>query len=141
MPDWIAAGWKEYSRRLPRHLRLELVEIPAARSSGRRARDEEGQALLARCPDDSVRVALDEAGKAWSTADFARRMEDWLDDGRSIALLIGGADGHGDELRSSCDSCWSLSRLTLPHMLVRVVLAEQIYRAWSLLSGHPYHRE
>jgi len=141
MPDWIAAGWREYSRRMPRQLRLELVEVPPARSQGARARDDEGQALLARCPDNAVRVALDESGHSWSTTDLARRMGGWLEDGRPIALLVGGADGHGDELLAACDSCWSLSRLTLPHMLVRVVLAEQIYRTWSLLSGHPYHRE
>ncbi|MGB0513534.1 MAG: 23S rRNA (pseudouridine(1915)-N(3))-methyltransferase RlmH, partial [Wenzhouxiangellaceae bacterium] len=138
---WIAAGWKEYSRRLPRHMRLRLIEVPPARGSGVKARDLEGQTLLARCPDNAVRVALDESGSSWSTAELARRMSRWLEHGRPVALLIGGAEGHGAGLRSACDACWSLSRLTFPHMLVRVVLAEQIYRAWSLLSGHPYHRE
>jgi 23S rRNA (pseudouridine1915-N3)-methyltransferase len=141
MPGWVEQGWNEYARRLPRQLEIGLDAIAPSRARGEAGAREEGEALLRRCPRDSVRIALDGGGAAWTTPDFAGRLEQWMMDGRPVALLIGGADGHVPATLSRCDAAWSLGPLTLPHMLVRVVVAEQLYRAWTLVSGHPYHRQ
>ena len=140
MPEWIAGGWHEYARRMPPAIDLELIEVSPPRGSGADASRRESAALLARCRRCDLRIAVDGRGTAWSTKDLAKRMDGWMMHGESIALLVGGAAGHSPELRSQCSACWSLSSLTMPHMLVRVILAEQIYRAWTMLSGHPYHR-
>ncbi|MBS3744848.1 MAG: 23S rRNA (pseudouridine(1915)-N(3))-methyltransferase RlmH [Wenzhouxiangellaceae bacterium] len=140
MPDWIARGWHEYARRMPPAIDLELIEVVPPRATGGDERRREGDALLARCPASGVRIALDERGAAWSTRELAQRMDDWLMQGESVSLLIGGAAGHSPELAAQCSARWSLSALTFPHMLVRVIVAEQLYRAWTVLSGHPYHR-
>lgn len=143
-PRWVSEGMEDFARRLPRHLRLRLVEVPpgAARRSGdrERARAEEANGLLAGA-GDAIIVALDEAGEAWRSRDLARRLEGWLQEGQDVAFLMGGADGLDPRCHAAARHCWSLSALTLPHLLVRVVLAEQLYRAWTLLEGHPYHRE
>ncbi|MDT8410051.1 MAG: 23S rRNA (pseudouridine(1915)-N(3))-methyltransferase RlmH [Wenzhouxiangellaceae bacterium] len=142
MPDWIASGWNEYARRLPRHIRLELIELvaPARSQDPHETRRREGQALLARCRSPGYTVALDEHGRQWSTQDLASRLEHWQMMGESVNLCIGGASGHCPELLARSDVRWSLGALTFPHMLVRVIVGEQLYRAWTLLSGHPYHR-
>ncbi len=145
MPGWVAEGYREYARRLPRECALELVEIPP----GRRARNadiarilrEEGERMLAAIPKGARPVALDVAGRAWDTPGLARQLGAWLEEGRDLALLVGGPEGLAPEVRARAELAWSLSPLTLPHPLVRVVVAEQIYRAFSLLRGHPYHRE
>ena len=139
MPDWMGRGWKEYARRLPRQIELELVEVQSPRG-GSQAGGREGRALIQRAPRPGTRVALHERGTCWSTRDVADRLERWMMHGDAVSLLIGGASGHSDELLDACDACWSLGPLTFPHMLVRVILAEQIYRAWTVVSGHPYHR-
>lgn len=141
MPDWIARGWHEYARRMPPQIGLELIEVAPPRATGGDERKREGEALLARCAPDGPRIALDEHGSEWSTRDLAGRLDDWMMTGESVSLIVGGASGHSKELLSACTARWSLSRLTFPHMLVRVIVSEQIYRAWTLLSGHPYHRE
>lgn len=138
MPSWVAEGWREYVRRMPPHLSLELIEIPV-RGSGRRKPDA-GRALLERVPAGARTVALDPGGRPWSTRDLARNLEDWQTDGAPVAFLIGAADGLGDEVRKACSQHWSLGPLTLPHMLVRVLVAEQLYRAHTILANHPYHR-
>jgi 23S rRNA (pseudouridine1915-N3)-methyltransferase len=143
MPRWVAEGFQEYARRLPREcaLRLREVDLPQ-RLRGlppEQGRAAEGERLLAAVPAGAARVALDERGSPWSTAELARRLQGWLGGGRDVALLVGGADGLAPACREGAE-VWSLSPLTLPHMLVRVVVAEQIYRAWSILAGHPYHR-
>ncbi len=122
---------------------LELVQVPpAARKQlpPERVRALEGERLLGRVGTRDVLIALDERGGLWSTADLAERLSDWRMQGNDVAFLIGGADGLADVCRDRADAVLSLSAMTLPHALVRVVLAEQLYRAWSLLSGHPYHR-
>ena len=141
MPDWVEQGWREYARRLPPQIDLELIALapPAGRRDGSNRR-REGRLLLERSPRDATLIALDGTGEQWSTQALARRMEQWMMQGAPVALLVGGADGHSDEVRSASAARWSLGRLTFPHMLVRVIVAEQIYRAWTLLSGHPYHR-
>lgn len=144
MPAWVAAGWAEYRKRLSRDLPLDLVEIAAgARGKGRdprRARVEEGQAVLAALDRDVHVVALDGGGKVWSSTELAAQLGQWRMAGRDLALLIGGPDGHAPEVLERADQRWSLGPLTLPHMLVRLVVAEQLYRAVTIVQGHPYHR-
>lgn len=143
-PKWVEAGFDEFATRMPRHLGIDLIEISpgAARKSGdvERAREQEAEALLAAAGTARI-VALDERGTAWSTRDLAHRLEQFMQAGGDTAFLIGGADGLAKRCRHQADHCWSLSALTLPHLLVRVVLAEQLYRAFTLLEGHPYHRD
>lgn len=142
MPGWVAEGWREYARRMPPRLEVNLVEVAAPRDrAGADVRALESEALLARCREPGVTIALDEAGSAWSTRELAARLDDWMMDGDPVNLLVGGAGGHHPDLLARCRRSWSLGRLTFPHMLVRVIVAEQLYRAWTLLSGHPYHRE
>lgn len=144
-PAWVDAGFDGYRTRFPREWRFESATIPTARrgknASPARARDAEGQALLARLNPAEQLVLLDEQGKQQSSRELADRLADWQSDGRDIAFVIGGPDGVSDACRERAAFTLSLSRLTLPHGLARVVLAEQLYRAASLLSGHPYHRE
>ncbi|UCH49601.1 MAG: 23S rRNA (pseudouridine(1915)-N(3))-methyltransferase RlmH [Betaproteobacteria bacterium] len=146
-PDWISSGFQEYTRRMPRELPVVLTEIrPAARPSKNaaqinRARATEADRILAAVPSDGVKVALDERGKTITTAELAGRLEDWMSDGRDVCFLIGGADGLDGAVRDRADFVLSLSRLTMPHALVRVVLAEQLYRAISIIRKHPYHRD
>lgn len=143
MPAWVQGGFADYAARLPRELKLELVEVPlAARGKNAdlaRVRQAEGAVLLGRAGDAKL-IALDERGESWSSADLAHQLKSWMQSGRDLALLVGGPDGHSSQVLEQADARWSLSRLTLPHALVRVVLVEQLYRAWSLLANHPYHR-
>jgi len=144
MPAWVTAGYREYARRLPRECSLQLVEIAPGRrgrsGTAARARTEEGRKMLAALPKDCRVIALDVGGAAWSTGTLARHLQDWLGAGRDVALLVGGPDGLAPACVDRADASWSLSPLTFPHALVRVLLAEQLYRAWTLGTGHPYHR-
>ncbi|MDB5969407.1 MAG: rlmH [Hydrocarboniphaga sp.] len=144
MPDWVRTAFDDYVRRLPRELRMELVEIPlAARGKNAdiaRARQIEGERVLKALPDGLRTVALDERGASWSSLDLADQLKRWQQDGRDVALLVGGPDGHAPDVLKRAEQKWSLSPLTLPHALVRVLIAEQIYRATTLIAGHPYHR-
>ena len=144
MPDWIAAGYAEYARRLPRDYALELVELkPEARDRGRTT----AQLLAAEAlridaaTTGCLRIALDERGSAWTTRMLADRLGRWRDEARAVAFVIGSADGLDLAMKRAADERFALSALTLPHGLVRVVLAEQLYRAVALLAGHPYHRD
>jgi 23S rRNA (pseudouridine1915-N3)-methyltransferase len=144
MPGWVAEGFAEYRKRLSHELPLELVELkPGARGKGRddaRAVHEEGVSILAAIGRDTHVVALDGRGRTWSSEELAAQLANWRMAGRDLAFLIGGPDGHAPEVLARADQRWSLGPLTLPHMLVRLVLAEQLYRASTLLAGHPYHR-
>jgi len=144
MPDWVETGWKEYARRLPGDCPLELKEIkPEPRTSGKTAAQmmqAEARRIEAAIPPASLRIALDEHGKDISTMALARELENWRTSGQDIVFLIGGPDGLDAELKRSCHGKLRLSSLTLPHPMVRVLLAEQLYRAWSIMTGHPYHR-
>ena len=144
MPSWVVEGSREYAKRLPRECTLQLVEIPPAKRhkslTAEQARQQEGQAILAALPKDCSVVALDVRGKSWSTETLAAQLDNWLVSGRDVALLVGGPDGLSDACLERADQRWSLSRLTYPHPLVRIVLAEQLYRAWTITTGHPYHR-
>ena len=106
-----------------------------------RAKADEGQRILAKLSDDEWVVALDERGRNWSSPQLAKKLGTWMDSGRNVALLIGGADGLHPDVLARADQKWSLSAAVYPHALVRVMVAEQLYRAWALRSGHPYHRE
>lgn len=144
MPAWVEAGYSEYARRLTGEIRLELVEIPAIRRGKSadlaRVRETEGERMLAALnPGDRV-VAFDVGGQTLSTEAMAGEFRRSLPQGHNIALLVGGPEGLADCALARARERWSLSALTLPHPLVRVVIAEQVYRCWSLLRGHPYHR-
>lgn len=145
MPGWVDAGFADYAKRMPRECRLELVEI--ALSSKRRSGDvaravrEEGDRMLAATERSALLVALDVRGKVLDTPQLANHLKGWMRDGRNVDLLVGGPDGLAPACLEKAESRWSLSPLTLPHGLVRVVVAEQMYRAISILKGHPYHRE
>lgn len=145
MPSWVEAGYQEYARRLPRECRLELVEIAAAKRGKQadiaRIMAKEAEAVKAAIQPGDWVVALDVLGKNWSTPELANQLTRWQDQGRNVALLVGGPEGLTDELRNMANQKWSLSALTLPHPLVRVVVAEALYRAWTVTVNHPYHRE
>jgi 23S rRNA (pseudouridine1915-N3)-methyltransferase len=147
MPAWINIGFNEYAQRMPREARVELIEVkPAARAgSGEKSTQQwlalEAGRIRAAMPARACIVVLDESGTSMATADLARRIERWRRDAVDVAFVIGGADGTAGALKKEAAMLLALSPLTLPHGLCRVVLAEQLYRAVSLLAGHPYHRE
>jgi 23S rRNA (pseudouridine1915-N3)-methyltransferase len=144
MPAWVDQGYAEYAKRLPQECALRLHEIPAGKRGKNadiaRLRRQEGEKMVAATPKGARVVALEVKGKAWTTEELAARMEVWMADGRDVALLIGGPEGTEPAVSAAADERWSLSPLTLPHPLVRIVVAEQLYRAWSVIKGHPYHR-
>ena len=148
-PAWVVAGFEDYARRMPREARIELTEIKPAPRSGRaqsvvsisRLLGAEKSRFLAALPSGCVRIALDERGKQLTTADLARKLTAWMQEGRDVAFMIGSADGLDRELKTSSDLLLGLSAMTLPHAMVRVMLAEQLYRATSMIQNHPYHRE
>ena len=145
MPAWINAGFTEYAQRMPREARVELTEIKSAARAGGKSTQQwlalEAQRISAALPVRAHKVVLDERGKTLTTAELARRLARWKQDGVDVCFIIGGADGTARALQQDADLLLSLSPLTLPHGLCRVILAEQLYRAASLLAGHPYHRE
>ncbi len=145
MPDWITAGFNEYAKRMPREAKIELVEIkPEPRTTGKttaQIMEAEAQRILAALPQGCLRIALDERGAQPTTKRLAEQMRDWMGEGRDVAFIIGGADGLHDSVKQAAQHLMALSSLTLPHAMVRVLLAEQLYRAHSLLHNHPYHRE
>ena len=145
MPAWIQEGFQEYVRRMPPEIRVELIELkPDDRGSGKttdKAKALEGARILAALPEGSELIALDEKGRAVTTQGLSVMLAGWMRDGSSPTFVIGGADGLSEEVKQRAGKLVSLSPLTLPHALVRVVLAEQLYRAWSILARHPYHRE
>jgi 23S rRNA (pseudouridine1915-N3)-methyltransferase len=143
-PRWVADGFAEYRKRLSHWLPLELVEVaPGGRGKGRdtaRAIADEGARVLAAVAGDVHVVALDGRGKPWRSEELAARMEHWRGQGRDLAFLVGGPEGHADDVLARADESWSLGPATLPHMLVRLLVAEQLYRACAMLANHPYHR-
>lgn len=144
MPRWVQEGYQEYAKRLPSECALKLVEItPGHRGKSadisRTIRDE-GERMLKAIPGNCQVIALDVKGKSWSTEQLSGQLDEWMNQGRDLALLVGGPEGLAEACLHRADGRWSLSPLTMPHPLVRVVAAEQLYRAWSILRNHPYHR-
>jgi 23S rRNA (pseudouridine1915-N3)-methyltransferase len=144
-PDWAEAAWADFAKRFPPEMRLELKALKTEpRHGGRTAAQcmaAEAARIEAACPKGARRVVLDERGSRLTTVQLAERLRFWHGDGRDVALVIGGPDGLDPAVKSSADETLRLSDLTLPHAFVRVLLAEALYRAWSVTEGHPYHRE
>ncbi len=144
MPAWVEQGVQDYAVRMPRELKLQWREIPLAK----RGKDNnaqllcrrEGEQILKAVPEGDKVIALDVLGVSWSTEELARKLNDWQMSGHNYSLLIGGPDGLSPQCLARASQQWSLSKLTLPHTLVRVLLAEQLYRAWTITVKHPYHR-
>lgn len=145
LPNWVQAGYEEYAKRLTGDCRLQLIEIEAGKRGKNadiaRILQNEGERMLAAIPIHSCIIALDVQGQLWNTPQLSQQLQKWQFMGRDISLLIGGPEGLAPACSAKAELKWSLSPLTFPHPLVRVVVAEQLYRAWSLLRGHPYHRE
>lgn len=145
MPDWVNFAYTNYAQRLPRDCSLQLIEIPAAKRSKNQQPslwiEKEGQLILKAIEPSDWVVALEVKGQSWSTERLAENIKQWQQMGNNIALLVGGPDGLSADCLSRANVKWSLSALTIPHPLVRVILSEAIYRAWSVTINHPYHRE
>jgi len=143
-PAWVREGFTDYAKRLRGSCTIELAEVPLGPRSAsaplERALSAEGERMLARLPKGARVIALDETGAPWSTPELAGRLRAWLEAGAPVVLLIGGPDGLAPACLARADERWSLSRLTLPHGLARIVAAESLYRAWAVLERHPYHR-
>lgn len=145
MPSWVQSGFNEYQRRFPKDFSLGLTEISAGKRGKnadiKRILQQEGEKTLAAIPKGNRIVTLEVTGKPWTTEQLAKYLESWQMDGRNISLLIGGPEGLAPSCIDASEQKWSLSALTLPHPLVRIVVAESLYRAWSINNNHPYHRE
>ncbi|CAH1208533.1 23S rRNA m(3)psi1915 methyltransferase [Candidatus Nitrotoga sp. BS] len=145
MPAWITTGFTEYVKRMTREAQIELIEIkPEPRTTGKsvaQMMEAEALRIVTALPKEVLRIALDERGEHFSTKQLAQQMQNWMGGGRDVAFIIGGADGLHESIKNSAQQLLALSIMTLPHGLVRVLLAEQLYRAHSLMHNHPYHRE
>ena len=145
MPAWVQSGFVEYQRRFPKDFSLTLTEINAGKRGKnadiKRILQQEGEKTLAAIPKGNRIVTLEVTGKPWTTEQLAKHLESWQMDGRNVSLLIGGPEGLAPSCIAASEQKWSLSALTLPHPLVRIVVAESLYRAWSINNNHPYHRE
>jgi 23S rRNA (pseudouridine1915-N3)-methyltransferase len=145
MPDWITTGFNEYAKRMPREAKIELLEIrPEPRTTGKSVQQimaAEAQRIIAVLPQHCLRIAMDEHGAQPTTRQLAEQMRDWMREGCDVAFIIGGADGLDMPVKRDAQQLMALSALTLPHAIVRVLLAEQLYRAYSMMHNHPYHRE
>lgn len=144
MPAWVATASNEYASRMPPHCQLLIREIPQEKRSKnsdlQRIRNMEGEKILAAIPSGAKVIALDVQGKSWSTEQLSGQLDNWMQSGQDIALLVGGPEGLSADCLQRADARWSLSALTFPHPLVRIIVTEQLFRAWSILSNHPYHR-
>lgn len=145
MPTWVELACKEYLRRFPKDFKVNFVEIsPLKRTKSSnldKIKQEEGDKILASIPKGNQIIALEVLGKAWTTGDLAQQISSWKMDGRDVSLMIGGPEGLSNACKQAAEKFWSLSPLTLPHPMVRVIVAEALYRAWSVTENHPYHRE
>jgi 23S rRNA (pseudouridine1915-N3)-methyltransferase len=143
MPNWINQGFQEYDKRMPKDYKLQLIEILAIKrtSNLQQIQEKEGKQMLKAIPKGSLIIALDERGQQWNTHELAKQLQNWHDNWREISLLIGGPEGLPSTCLTKANLKWSLSNLTLPHAMIRIIVAEQLYRAWSILTKHPYHRD
>jgi 23S rRNA (pseudouridine1915-N3)-methyltransferase len=145
MPAWVDAACEDYRKRLPREMTLKLVTVPLARRNPRQAslrqQQRESALILEKLSPGSLNVALDEGGEPWSSIDWSRNLQRWMFEYPRVNLLIGGPDGISQPCLQACQQKVSMGKMTMPHALVKIVLLEQLYRAWTILQGHPYHRE
>ncbi len=145
MPTWVEAACEDYLKRMPREIDIQITAIALAQRKAKDSIDsyrrQEAAQIVKKIAPGSFSIALGEQGKQWASNDWAQHLEHWMQHYPRVNLIIGGPDGLDDEFRQNCQQTISLGRMTMPHALVRVVLVEQLYRAWSLLKGHPYHRE
>lgn len=145
MPKWVQEGYAEFAKRLPKACSIKLVELPMAQrgktGSVDKYKAEEAKKILAAVPKGALLVVLDEHGQQVTTKGLADKLEDWLGSGQDVALVVGGPDGLQQDLIQQAQWKWGLSKLTMPHPMVRILVVEQIYRAWSVINNHPYHRE
>ena len=145
MPGWVDAGCEDYLKRLPSELSVELVTLPVAtqksRDSVEHIKARQSSAIMDKLMPDSISIALDERGEQWPSQKWSQQMQRWMFESPRVNLIIGGPDGLSQQCRQACQHLVSLGRMTMPHALVRVVLVEQLYRAWTIIKGHPYHRE
>lgn len=145
MPAWVTLAFQDYAGRFPKEMPMELIEVPAGKRGKNadidRIMNKEGEIMLAQCGRNDHIVILDIPGKPWNTSDLAYQLEQWKQMGQNITLLIGGPEGLATCCKNAAHQRWSLSPLTLPHPLVRVIVAESLYRAYTLTCNHPYHRE
>jgi 23S rRNA (pseudouridine1915-N3)-methyltransferase len=145
MPDWVEAGFAEYAKRMPRESRIELVELkPEKRGGGKSTQqilDAERERIVSALPQGARFVVMDERGESWTTQRLAQAITGWQQQGGDVAFIIGGADGLHDDIKRRAEKMLALSAMTLPHGLARVLLSEQLYRAATIIQGHPYHRE
>ncbi|HLD16524.1 MAG TPA: 23S rRNA (pseudouridine(1915)-N(3))-methyltransferase RlmH [Coxiellaceae bacterium] len=144
MPEWINQGYEEYASRFSHPWKVQLMELPLEKrtkqSTSHQWKEKEAEQLLAKVPEGHALIALDERGKSWDTRGLADQCERWRQGYGGLSFVIGGPDGLSPTLLKQAQAIWSLSPLTFPHPLVRVIVIEQIYRVWSLGQGHPYHR-
>ncbi|MFT5549044.1 MAG: 23S rRNA (pseudouridine1915-N3)-methyltransferase [Gammaproteobacteria bacterium] len=145
MPAWVDTVCADYIKRMPRELPIQITSIPLAHRKNndvsKRPKQQESQQILKKLVPGSLNIALDEHGKQWSSIEWSQQLEHWMFEYPRVNLVIGGPDGLAEDCRAACAQTIALGRMTMPHALVRVVLVEQLYRAWTLLQGHPYHRE
>ncbi len=145
MPKWVQDGYAEYAKRLPKSCAIKLIELPMAQrgktGSVEKYKTEEAKKILAAVPKGTRLIVLDEHGQQVTTKQLADKLEGWLSGGQDVALIVGGPDGLDQSLIQQAQWKWGLSNLTMPHPMVRIMVAEQIYRAWSVINNHPYHRE
>lgn len=143
MPDWVDSGFSEYAKRMPPELKVELTEVPInirGRNPSSESMENQGRALLKSIHEHDFVVALDVRGKSQSTEGLAIKLEKWQMSGQNLCLLIGGPDGMSADCMARANMRWSISDLTLPHPMVRIIVMEQLYRAWTINTNHPYHR-
>jgi 23S rRNA (pseudouridine1915-N3)-methyltransferase len=144
MPEWVDSAWDDYAKRMPADWAISLKEIkPEPRTSGKTAQQmmlAEAKRIEAALPEHTLRIALDEIGRDMTTQSFAAKLNNWHQASQNISIIIGGPDGLDPQFKQSCDGLIRLSSMTMPHPMVRIVLVEQLYRAWSILNNHPYHR-
>lgn len=144
LSSWLNEGYQEYAKRMPTPFALHLIEVTASKRTKTATIEQyklqEAERILSQVKENEVVIALDQSGENWSTTQLSHLLQQWHDEARSISFIIGGPDGLDKRVISRANKVWSLSRLTFPHPLVRIILAEQLYRAWSLTVGHPYHK-
>ena len=145
MPSWIETGIKEYTKRLPKHINFKLIEITSAdrskKNNAENYKQQEEVSINAAINPKSIIIALDERGKTISSQALAKQLQNWIDEQQHISIIIGGADGLSEAIKKKANQTWSLSGMTLPHGIVRVMMVEQLYRSWTITQNHPYHRE